>query len=185
MKYLYKYPQAAFPYAATGGGESPARHATIREFELLDTGVFDENRYFDVFVEYAKGDARRHSDPHHASPIADRKRPTSASAADGLVPQHLVVGQRRAAAADSQRCTKPAAPSSSTSRITGQALAVPARATPELLFTENETNASGSTASPNASPLRQGRHQRLRRPRRSGRGESRDAPAPRRRRAIS
>ncbi|HEX7378128.1 MAG TPA: glucosidase [Pirellulales bacterium] len=53
MRYLYKYPQTAFPYAdlvetnrRRGRGEF--------EYELLDTGVFDGNRYFDVFVEYAK-----------------------------------------------------------------------------------------------------------------------------------
>jgi hypothetical protein len=55
MKYLYKYPQAAFPY---GGlvDENRRRGRGQLEYELLDTGVFNENRYFDVFVEYAKGD---------------------------------------------------------------------------------------------------------------------------------
>src|SRR5881397_2982054 len=55
MKYLYKYPHAAYPYddlvrtnRARGRGEP--------EYELLDTGVFDADRYFDVFVEYAKAD---------------------------------------------------------------------------------------------------------------------------------
>ena len=54
MKYLYKYPQAAFPYAEL---VERNRHRTRREleYELLDTGVFDQDRYFDVFVEYAKG----------------------------------------------------------------------------------------------------------------------------------
>ena len=53
MKYLYKYPQAAYPYndliqtnRERGRGKP--------EYELLDTGVFDQNRYFDIFVEYAK-----------------------------------------------------------------------------------------------------------------------------------
>ena len=53
MKYLYKYPQAAYPYADlvdTNGRRSRNEF----EYELLDTGVFKENRYFDVFVEYAK-----------------------------------------------------------------------------------------------------------------------------------
>jgi len=56
MKYLYKYPQAAFPYAdlvETNRGRG--RHEF--EYELLDTGVFDQDRYFDVFVEYAKASA--------------------------------------------------------------------------------------------------------------------------------
>ena len=53
MKYLYKYPQAAFPYSdlvETNRG----RGRNEFEYELLDTHVFDEDRYFDVFVEYAK-----------------------------------------------------------------------------------------------------------------------------------
>ena len=53
MKCLYKYPQAEFPYAALVG-ENRRRGRDAPEFELMDTGVFDENRYFDVFTEYAK-----------------------------------------------------------------------------------------------------------------------------------
>ena len=53
MKYLYKYPQAAFPYAWLAE-ENRRRGRQAPEFELIDTGVFDEDRYFDVFVEYAK-----------------------------------------------------------------------------------------------------------------------------------
>jgi hypothetical protein len=55
MKYLYKYPQAEFPYAKLVH-ENRQRDKGQPEFELLDTGVFDEDRYFDVFVEYAKAD---------------------------------------------------------------------------------------------------------------------------------
>ena len=55
MKYLYKYPQAEFPYAKLVE-ENRRRDKRQPEFELLDTGVFDEDRYFDVFVEYAKAD---------------------------------------------------------------------------------------------------------------------------------
>src|SRR3954453_11263252 len=55
MKYLYKYPQAEYPYARLRD-ENKRRGKDQPEFELLDTGVFDENRYFDVFVEYAKAD---------------------------------------------------------------------------------------------------------------------------------
>src|SRR5262249_39500376 len=53
MKYLYKYPQSAYPYdeiVAT----NKRRGRNELEFELLDTGVFAGDRYFDVFVEYAK-----------------------------------------------------------------------------------------------------------------------------------
>ena len=55
MKYLYKYPQAEFPYSHLAE-ESRRRGKNQPEFELLDTGVFNDNRYFDVFVEYAKAD---------------------------------------------------------------------------------------------------------------------------------
>jgi hypothetical protein len=53
MKYLYKYPQAAYPYdqlVAT----NRSRGRQDFEYELIDTGVFDQDRYFDVSVEYAK-----------------------------------------------------------------------------------------------------------------------------------
>jgi hypothetical protein len=53
MKYLYKYPQAAFPYEDLLT-TSRRRSRGEMEYELLDTGVFNDNRYFDVFVEYAK-----------------------------------------------------------------------------------------------------------------------------------
>jgi hypothetical protein len=53
MKYLYKYPQAAYPYADLVESNR-RRNRNDMEYELLDTGVFDEDRYFDVFVEYAK-----------------------------------------------------------------------------------------------------------------------------------
>ena len=53
MKYLYKYPQAAFPYADLVVTNARRTRYDL-EYELLDTGVFDGNRYFDVFVEYAK-----------------------------------------------------------------------------------------------------------------------------------
>ncbi len=54
MKYLYKYPQAAFPYDRLVA-ENRRRDRRAPEFELIDTGVFDADRYFDVVVEYAKG----------------------------------------------------------------------------------------------------------------------------------
>jgi Glycosyl hydrolase family 63 C-terminal domain len=55
MKYLYKYPQSEYPYRdliETNGRRSREE----MEYELLDTGIFNDDRYFDVFVEYAKGD---------------------------------------------------------------------------------------------------------------------------------
>lgn len=53
MRMLYKYPQAAFPYDRLVA-ENRARGYEDAEFELVDTGIFDESRYHDVFVDYAK-----------------------------------------------------------------------------------------------------------------------------------
>ena len=55
MKMLYKYPQAAFPYEWLVG-ENKRRTRDQPEFELMDTGIFDEDNYFDIFIEYAKAD---------------------------------------------------------------------------------------------------------------------------------
>src|SRR5437773_10237590 len=56
MKYLYKYPQAEFPYGHLVE-ENRRRGKLASEFELINTGVFNDDRYFDVFVEYAKATA--------------------------------------------------------------------------------------------------------------------------------
>ncbi len=98
MKYLYKYPQAEFPYGKLVE-ENRRRNKNQPEYELLDTGVFDDNRYFDVFVEYAKADTRRHPDQD----LGQQPRTGSGQyspAADGLVPQHLVMGRNPSAAPD-------------------------------------------------------------------------------------
>ena len=55
MKHLYKYPQAEFPYADLLN-TNRNRSKNEQEYELLDTGIFDDNKYFDVFTEYAKND---------------------------------------------------------------------------------------------------------------------------------
>src|ERR1700748_751889 len=72
MKYLYKYPQSEYPYHDLV--ETNRRRSREEfEYELLDTGIFDDDRYFDVFVEYAKEDAEdsliRHSG-HNRGPEA-------------------------------------------------------------------------------------------------------------------
>ena len=64
MKYLYKYPQAAYPYADLVE-TNRRRNRDEMEYELLDTGVFNEDRYFDVFVEYAKERPGRHAGADH------------------------------------------------------------------------------------------------------------------------
>jgi hypothetical protein len=91
MKYLYKYPQSEFPYSRLLE-ENRYRSKDRPEFELLDTGVFDSNRYFDVFVEYAKADVE---DILIKVTVANRgpEPANSPRAAYDLVPQYLVVGK--------------------------------------------------------------------------------------------
>jgi hypothetical protein len=55
MKYLYKYPQLAFPYLDLEQ-TNKNRNKQDEEYEIIDTGIFNDNRYFDVFIEYAKND---------------------------------------------------------------------------------------------------------------------------------
>ena len=73
MRFLYKYPQAPFPTRSWSTRTGAAARAA-REFELIDTGVFDDDRYFDVFVEYAKADAEDILIRDPASPTAARRR---------------------------------------------------------------------------------------------------------------
>ena len=92
MKALYKYPQRAFPYADLVE-ENRRRGRDEPEYELLDTGVFAEDRYFDVVVEYAKAEP----DDILIRITRDQPRPgrrAAAPAAHALVPQHLVLGPR-------------------------------------------------------------------------------------------
>jgi Glycosyl hydrolase family 63 C-terminal domain len=138
MRMLYKYPQAEFPYRQLIE-ENQKRGRGSAEFELLNTGVFNENRYFDVFIEYAKSDSEDiliRITAHNRSPEAghihllptlwfrntwswgkDLRRPAARRAADasGAVCaeiEHWQYGRRWFLAAGK----------------------------PELLFTENETN---------------------------------------------
>src|SRR5438132_1383906 len=78
MRYLYKYPQRAFPYADLV--ETNRRRSRRElEYELIDTGVFDDDRYFDVFVEYAK-----------ATPDDILIRITAANRGAGPAPLHVL-----------------------------------------------------------------------------------------------
>jgi hypothetical protein len=149
MKYLYKYPQAAFPYAdlvETNRGRG--KHDF--EYELLDTGVFDQDRYFDVVVEYAKASpedmliqvtvTNRGPEPAtlHVLPTlwfrntwswgGDAPRPVLRQTASGsaavIAASHPDLGERFLA------CEGAA----------------------EILFTENETNTARLFDSPNRTP---------------------------------
>ena len=96
MRMLYKYPQAAFPYNHLVE-ENRRRGRGAPEFELVDTGVFDDDRYFDVVVEYAQGRCRRPRDARHG----DQSRPgggAASRAAHRVVPQYLGMGPLHGAA---------------------------------------------------------------------------------------
>jgi len=96
MKCLYKYPQPEFPYSQLVD-VNRRRSKSECEYELMETGVFNEDRYFDIFVEYAKNEQddilgrvtliNRGPDAADPAPIAD-----------DLVPQYLELGLWRAPA---------------------------------------------------------------------------------------
>ncbi len=92
MRMLYKYPQAEYPYAQLLEENRRRWGANQPEYELLDTGIFDQNRYFDVFVEYAKA-----SEEDICIRIeAINRGPEAATLhllAPSLVPQHLGMDQ--------------------------------------------------------------------------------------------
>ena len=146
MKALYKYPQAEYPYARLVE-ENRRRGKGEPEFELVDTGVFDENRYFDVFAEYAKASPERHPDPHHRGQSRPRGG-DAAPAAPALVPQHLVLGaHERRLRDEAEYLLRRRRHSSSRSTRRSVVSVSPPRpwpdgTAPRLLFTENETNAS-------------------------------------------
>jgi hypothetical protein len=149
MKALYKYPQTAFPYERLVQ-ENRIRGRLAPEFELMQTGAFDENRYFDVFMEYAKDDVddiliritatNRGPDaaPLHLLPTLwfrntwswgrNQHKPLLRQAdVDGVVrvmAEHPTLGTYSLAAEGAQ----------------------------QLLFTENETNNEKLFSAPNASP---------------------------------
>ena len=77
MKMLYKYPQRAFPYLDLVE-TNHRRGKSQPEYELFDTGIFGENRYFDMFIEYAKAAADDILFPSRLS-IVDRSLPSCIS----------------------------------------------------------------------------------------------------------
>jgi hypothetical protein len=140
MKYLYKYPQRAYPYEDLVT-KNRARSRLELEYELLDTGIFDDDRYFDVVVEYAK-----------AAPEDLLIRITATNRGDEAAPLHLLptlwfrntwswapnepqpkLRRMKGAWPD---CTVMAS-----HPVLGQ-LHLWCQGTPDLLFTENETNCS-------------------------------------------
>ncbi len=155
LKALYKYPQAAFPYTQLVE-ENRRRGRGEPELELTDTGVFDQNRYFDVFAEYAK-----------ASPEDILIRITVANrgpeaAALSLLPtlwfrNSWSWGRRGEGYWPRPRLMKSGqlrieAEHASLGRYRLDAQPVPAAAAPQLLFTENETNVERLFGTSNPTP---------------------------------
>jgi hypothetical protein len=147
MKYLYKYPQSEYPYlnlVETNRGRSREEF----EYELLDTGVFDEDKYFDVFVEYAKADPEDtliRVSIHNRGPEAaeihvlptlwfrntwsweeDEKKPVL-----GKIDEEKILASHPLLGSYTLQC----------------------EGASELLFTENETNAGRLWGQPNPSPF--------------------------------
>ncbi len=178
MKYLYKYPQAPFPYDELIE-KNRARTRNDLEYELLETGVFDEDRYFDVFVEYAK-----------AAPDDLLIRITAINRGPERAELHVlpslwfrntwwldgdeVVPSLSAAGTEVARSIAVSHPVLGDSILALEGL-------PELLFTNNETNTERIAGEPNSHAVRQGRHQRRggRRSSRGGRPGADRAPRPR------
>ena len=138
MKFLYKYPQARFPYEQLLS-ETQRRGRRDLEYELLDTGVFAEQRYFDVFVEYAKADC----EDILIKITASNRGPESAQL--DLLPT-LWFRNTWAWGADARKPKlRRETETPGLTAIRARHFDAPLRwllceASPELLFTENETN---------------------------------------------
>jgi len=130
MKYLYKYPQAEFPYGALVE-ENRRRGRAGREYELLDTGIFDGDRYFDVFVEYAKAGIE---DICIRIEVANR----GPEAADLDLLPTLWFRNTWSWGHDGKR---PSLRASGPSSVSADGYHLACEDTPELLFCDNETNA--------------------------------------------
>jgi hypothetical protein len=150
MKYLYKYPQAAYPYADLVD-TNRARGRGGMEYELIDTGVFNQDRYFDVFVEYAKSspeDVLIQITVHNRGPEAATVhvlptlwfRNTWSWSGEGARPVVRQAVQRDAG------CVIGATHPELGERF------LYAEGSPELLFTENETNTERLMQAPNRTP---------------------------------
>jgi hypothetical protein len=148
MKFLYKCPQAEFPYERLVA-ENRKRDKNEREFELADTGIFDNSRYFDVFIEYAK-----------AGPEDILVRITAVNRGAEVAPLHLLPHiwfrntwswTRDAAKPSLKQCSSSPAVIELDEPQYGRRWLV-CEGAPSLLFTENETNIERLFQSASASP---------------------------------
>ncbi len=167
MKMLYKYPQAEFPYAELVE-ENGKRGFLDFEYELLDTGVFADDRYFDVFVEYAKAGqedilvkitiVNRGAEPArcHVLPTLWFRNTWSWGYEAG--PMGEIQGKpqlRQIAGSEGVSVVETNHPAAGTHHLY-------AEGEPELIFTNNETNAELLHGLPNPSPyVKDGFHRYL------------------------
>ena len=189
MKFLYKYPQAAYPYADLVE-TNRRRTRNDMEYELLDTGVFDEDRYFDVFVEYAK-----------AGPEDILVKITAVNRGPEAAELHLlptlwfrndwapwIAESNRAAEKPVLRQIEAAAGTSAvaaTHPLLGEFVLSCEGEAPAALHRERDEQRAALPRAEEREPLRQGRHQQLRGAGQAGRSEPREARAPRSRRTIA
>jgi Mannosylglycerate hydrolase MGH1-like glycoside hydrolase domain len=150
MKALYKYPHAVFPYGELVG-ENARRGPTDPEYELLDTGVFDEDRYFDVFAEYAKAGP---DDILIRLTIANRG---PAAAQVDVLPtlwyrNTWSWGRTGEGYWPKPRIERTAPGTALCEHASLGRFVFAAEGAPDLLFTDNETNTERLFGSPNESP---------------------------------
>jgi hypothetical protein len=146
MKYLYKYPQREYPYRDLIE-TNRSRSREEFEYELLDTGAFDEDRYFDVFVEYAKAgpeDVFVRVTVHNRGPEAARLR---------VLPTLWFRNTWSWGLDDRKPALREAGPGAiEASHPDMGKYVLSCDGDPELLFTENETNAERLWGQPSATP---------------------------------
>jgi hypothetical protein len=156
MKYLYKYPQAAYPYEDVIR-TNRQRNRNELEYELLDTGVFAKDRYFDVLVEYFK---------QSASDLGVRISVTNRGPESALLHVLPTLLFRRNASGDAQRAALRSASASgacieAAHELLGKYLLF-CDAGAELLFTNNLTNEEKLFGKPNSTPyVKDGFHEYL------------------------
>ena len=151
MRMLYKYPHAAFPYGRLVE-ENARRSRSEREFELLETGVFDDDRYFDVTIEYAKA---ADDDILMRVTVANRgPEPARIDVLPTLWCRNTWSWEARAERPRIERGVTVGESDTLMAVVPGLGTWwLYARQPDEILFTENETNNERLFASPNASPF--------------------------------
>ena len=146
MKYLYKYPQREYPYLDLVQ-TNRKRSREDFEYELIDTGIFDDDRYFDVFVEYAKGDP----DDILIRISAFNRGPESADL--DLLPTLWFRNTWNNGDQEKPDLRRMAPGVVLASSPAGHDYTLSCEGNPELLFTDNETNAERLWAGANSSPF--------------------------------